>query len=89
MTTTMQEPFEIKKGTDSGGFILIFGDSDDATYNLVIFGHQGEKIWERSMIRASLSKEILIDLSPVTEGIYVMLIESNRKTWVRKMVVMS
>jgi hypothetical protein len=29
-----------------------------------------------------------IDLGDVTEGMYVVVIESNRKTWVRKLVVM-
>ncbi len=84
---TLRDPLEIRTGPGKGEFILDFRNPADASYNLVVFGHQGEKIWERHGLSITGPMELQIDLGHVAEGIYVMVIESNRKTWVRKMVV--
>ncbi len=87
MFTTMQGPFEIEKSTDSGVFILKFERSAHATYNLIVYSHKGEKIWEKARFYVSGAMEVMIDLSAVAEGAYVMVIGSDRNTWVRKLTV--
>jgi hypothetical protein len=81
--------FEIRTGPGKGEFILDFRKPADSCYNMVVFGHQGEKIWERPGLRITGPMEVQIDLGHVTEGIYVMVIESNRKNWVKKLVVVN
>ena len=87
MFTTMKEPFDIEKGTESGVFILKFRNSDAVRFNLIVFGHQGEKIWEKAGFYVSGAMEVQVDLNPLSEGAYVMVIESDRNTWVRKLIV--
>jgi hypothetical protein len=87
MIITSREPFEIKAGNSKGIFILKFINPDNACYNLFIFGHQGEKKWERTGLIPSGIMELMIDLDPVSEGVYVLLVESNRKTWTRRLSV--
>ncbi len=87
MFTTMQGPFEIENGVGSGVFILKFRNPTAARYNLIVFGHQGEKIWEKTGLYVTGAIEVLVDLNPLSEGAYVMVIESDRKTWVRKLTV--
>jgi hypothetical protein len=82
------DPFEIRTGPGKGEFILSIRNPADSSCNLVVFGHQGEKLWERPGLRITGPMELPIDLGAVTEGMYVMVIESNRKTWVRKLVVL-
>ncbi len=83
----MKEPFDIEKGTESGVFILKFRNSDAVRFNLIVFGHQGEKIWEKAGFFVVGAVEVPIDLSTVAEGAYVMVIGSDRNTWVRKLTV--
>jgi hypothetical protein len=83
---TTHEPFEIRTGPGQGEFILCFRNPADSGCNLVVFDHQGEKLWERQGLRITGPTELSIDLGDFTEGMYVMVIESNRKTWVRKLV---
>lgn len=77
----MQGPFEIENGRGSGVFILKFEHSAPATYNLIVFGCQGEKIWEKTGLYVTGAMEVVIDLSTVGEEAYVMVIESDRNTW--------
>lgn len=83
---TTPDPFELRTNPGKGEFVLSFRDPAGACYSLVVFGQQGEKLWERQGLRITGPMELPIDLGVVAEGIYVMVIESNRKTWVRKLV---
>jgi hypothetical protein len=85
--TTTYSPFEIIPAAGKGVFILNFSNHDFCVYNLVVFGLHGEKIWEKPELRVSGPMELVIDLREITAGICVMIIESNRKTWVKKLVV--
>jgi hypothetical protein len=82
------DPFEISTGPGKGEFILSIRNPADSSYNLFVFGHHGEKLWKRQGLRITGFMDLTIDLGAVTEGMYVMVIESNQKTWVRKLVVL-
>jgi hypothetical protein len=65
---TTQHPFEIRTGPGKGEFSLSFNSLADACYSLVVFGHQGVKLWERQGLRITGLMELPIDLGDITEG---------------------
>jgi hypothetical protein len=85
---TTPDPFELRTNPGKGEFVLSFRSPPDSTYHLFVFNHQGEKLWERHGLRITGPTELPIDLGAITKGMYVMVIESNRNTWVRKLVVL-
>jgi hypothetical protein len=79
------ENFKIDQHSSDGIFKLYCREPDNTLYSVNIYGHQGETIWERTDLCFGGSKELLIDLRSVPEGVYVMIITGRRKAWVRKL----
>ncbi len=80
------ELFEIVQENAAGIFLLSCRIPWSIKFNLYIFNLRGEKIWENTGLQFERTDEMSIDLSSLHGGIYVMIIQSGRNTWVRKLV---
>jgi len=86
LASMTQESFGITQYSADGIFMLNCSIAGEALYSLCIFGCHGEKIWERTDLCFSGSRELPIDLRSFSKGIYVMIISGRRKTWIWKLV---
>ncbi|MCX6243592.1 MAG: T9SS type A sorting domain-containing protein [Bacteroidetes bacterium] len=72
---------------NDGRFNVIFSGTSNDTYTISVFNSLGLKIFEEPNVEVNGPTQKVIDLRPVPNGVYTVIIENSLKQVVKKIVV--
>jgi hypothetical protein len=72
---------------NDGRFTVSFSGTSADTYSISVYNNLGVKIYNESRVEVSGSLDKVIDLRPVPNGVYSVIIENSLGQVVRKIVV--
>jgi hypothetical protein len=72
---------------NDGRFTVSFPGSTNETYTISVINNLGVKIFEETKVEVTASLQKVIDLRPVPNGVYTIILKNNDQNVLRKIVV--